>query len=56
MNTSHYCKRLALLALLGLLAATPALADTVPATAIANVPAAATIHLAWDRVGSPLQA
>ena len=52
MKTSHYCKRLALLALLGLLAAAPALA----ATASATVPATATIHLAWDRVGSPLQA
>jgi hypothetical protein len=43
---------LALLALLALVAMQPARAETQPSVA-ANTPT--TVHLAWDRVGSPIQ-
>jgi hypothetical protein len=48
------CKRLALLALLVLASGHPAQATSQPPGMAAASPQA-TIHLAWDRVGAPIQ-
>ena len=52
VRTSLLCKRIAFLALLLLASGQPALAGSAPPGVAAVQP---PIHLAWDRVGSPIQ-
>jgi len=50
----RHCKRFALLALLALVSSYPVQAASQP-SAVATAITQAPIHLAWDRVGSPIQ-
>ncbi len=50
----HHCKRFALLALFVLASGHPVQAASQPSVAAAAT-TQAPIHLAWDRVGSPIQ-
>jgi len=54
ISLPRHCKRFALLALFVLVSGHPVQAASQPSSA-ASATTQAPIHLAWDRVGSPIQ-